>query len=400
VSKWEKVRLGDVAFVNPPRPKELTQLGNGDISFVPMSLVSEDGDIDTSNSRPINEVDKGFTYFKEEDVLFAKITPCMENGKGAIARNLVNGLGAGSTEFHVIRPIEGKTSSEWIFWFLRNKNTRLLAEKNMTGSAGQKRVPKAFLENVLIPLPTLDNQEQIVHELSTISGLIILRKLQLEDLDQLNKSVFYEMFGDPVLNEKGWGKEKVERLVSAEPNSIKAGPFGSALKKENYVERGYKIYGQEQVIRNDITFGDYYINGQKYLELKNYAVKENDVLISLVGTYGKLLIIPHAFEPGIINPRLMKISFDQKLIDPRYFKRLFESERFKDVLATQSRGGTMDILNVGIVKNLEIIVPPIELQNQFAEIVTQIETQKALVKQSIDETQRLFDSLMSKYFDD
>ena len=121
-------------------------------------------------------------------------------------------------------------------------------------------------------------------------------------------------------------------------------------------------------------------------------------MISLVGTYGKLLIIPDDFEPGIINPRLMKITFDKKKIKPIYFKYFFQSDALKASLAENTHGGTMDILNLGIVRKIAIPLPSIELQNQFAAFVDQIDKSKLVVQKALDETQLLFDSLMQKYF--
>ena len=188
------------------------------------------------------------------------------------------------------------------------------------------------------------------------------------------------MFGDPIKNSKGWKCPKIEDVVANEKNAIKAGPFGSALKKEYYVDSGYKIYGQEQVIREDVDFGDYYITQEKYKELENCAIKSNDVLISLVGTYGKLLIIPEEFKAGIINPRLMKITFDKSKINTIYFKYFFQSESLKNKLSNNTHGGTMPILNVGIVRNIYIPLPPIELQTQFADFITQVDKLKFTYK--------------------
>ncbi|OXM82462.1 restriction endonuclease subunit S [Paenibacillus rigui] len=260
-------------------------------------------------------------------------------------------------------------------------------------------INSSMLKSLDISLPPLETQKQIAKTLDTAAELLAMRKQQLAELDNLIKSTFYDMFGDPVTNEKGWDTPLIEAIVSKEKNAIKAGPFGSALKKEFYVEQGYKIYGQEQVINDDPKYGDYYISESKYKELENCAIQENDVLISLVGTYGKLIIIPKEFEKGIINPRLMKITFDKSIVNTTYFKYYFISESLKNKLSEVSRGGTMDILNVGIVRKLEIPLPPLHLQNQFATIVSKIEEQKALVKKAIDETQYLFDSLMSEYFE-
>jgi len=147
------------------------------------------------------------------------------------------------------------------------------------------------------------------------------------------------MFGDPVTNPKGWDMSLIEETVSNDKNALKAGPFGSSLKKEFYVEKGFKIYGQEQVINSDAHFGDYYISEEKFSSLRSCAVQTNDILISLVGTYGKLLIIPEDHEPGIINPRLMKITFDSQKVNTIYFKYFFNSKSLLSTLADDANFG-------------------------------------------------------------
>ena len=206
------------------------------------------------------------------------------------------------------------------------------------------------------------------------------------------------MFGDSVQNPKGWDIPLIEEVVANEKNALKAGPFGSALKKEYYVASGYKIYGQEQVISGDCTFGDYYIDEERYKSLENCAVQAGDILISLVGTYGKLLIMPEVFEPGIINPRLMKITFDKEKVNPYYFKFFFQSESLKRSLSEHTHGGTMDILNLGIVRKIAMPLPPLKLQNEFADFVHQVDKSKFAVQKTLEQTQTLFDSLMQKYF--
>ena len=137
-------KLGDICIINPKTP---VIDDNCTVSFVPMPRVGENGEFDASDIKMYHEVKKGFTYFQNGDILFAKITPCMENGKGAVASSLENGIGFGSTEFHVLRPKDNLATSEWIYYLLSWSAFRKEAEKNMTGSAGQKRVPKSFLEN-------------------------------------------------------------------------------------------------------------------------------------------------------------------------------------------------------------------------------------------------------------
>ncbi|MDB6232863.1 restriction endonuclease subunit S, partial [Lactobacillus amylovorus] len=151
-------KLKEICIINPKKNLASKFTNDIEVSFVPMSSVSEQGDIDVSQRKNYSEVRKGFTYFAENDVLFAKITPCMENGKGAIATGLINGIGFGSTEFHILRPIKNITNPYWIYVLTSFKSFRKLAEVNMTGSAGQRRVPATFLKDYEVRLPPLSLQ--------------------------------------------------------------------------------------------------------------------------------------------------------------------------------------------------------------------------------------------------
>ena len=155
---WGLTTLGQCCELNPKRPKGIAD--DVDVSFVPMPSVSEEGHMDCSTIKPYSEVKKGFTYFAENDVLFAKITPCMENGKGAIAKGLSNGIGAGSTEFHVLRPIACKSDPYWLYIITMFDEFRIGARKVMTGTGGQLRVPINYLSDYQIALPPIALQEQ------------------------------------------------------------------------------------------------------------------------------------------------------------------------------------------------------------------------------------------------
>ena len=251
-------------------------------------------------------------------------------------------------------------------------------EKYFTGAT----IPHIYFKdykNEEFNLDSIEKQAEIVDVLGRCQQVIEKRKREMQLLDDLIKARFVEMFGDPIQNPKGWDMPLIEEVVANEKNALKAGPFGSALKKEYYVTSGYKIYGQEQVISGDCTFGDYYIDEERYKSLENCAVQAGDVLISLVGTYGKLLIMPEVFEPGIINPRLMKITFDKEKINPYYFKFFFQSESLKRALSENTHGGTMDILNLGIVRKIAMPLPPLKLQNEFANFVQQVDKSKVAV---------------------
>lgn len=155
--KYPMRKLSECCIINPRRTSVC--LKDSDyVSFVPMPSVSENGTLQNVMDEEYGKVKKGFTYFENNDVLFAKITPCMENGKGAIAHSLTNGIGMGSTEFHILRPIKGLSNPYWLLCLTRMPIFRKLAEKNMSGTGGQKRVGAAFLENFMIGLPPIEAQ--------------------------------------------------------------------------------------------------------------------------------------------------------------------------------------------------------------------------------------------------
>jgi type I restriction enzyme S subunit len=283
---------------------------------------------------------------------------------------------------------------EYLFHFLRTQRQRILDKA--WGNA-QPHISQAFVKDFKVPLPPLPDQLHIANLLSKAENLIAQRKESIHLLDEFLKSTFLEMF---LTKDKrnNWNYKALKNTVEKHKHSIKAGPFGSSLKKEFYVPTGYKIYGQEQVIKDDLNYGDYYINEELYKKLESCKIKEDDVLISLVGTYGKLSIVPKKYEAGIINPRLMKISFDKEQINTIWFKHFFKSEFLHHQLKKYSHGNTMDIINVGIVKELIIPVPPIKLQTQFAHIVEKTEALKTQYQQSLQELENLYGSLSQKAF--
>ncbi len=164
------------------------------------------------------------------------------------------------------------------------------------------------------------------------------------------------------------------------------------------IPEGYKIYGQEQVIRDDFNFGNYFISEEKYKTLENYKINSGDILISLVGTFGKISIVPNNIHTGIINPRLMKLTLNTELIDPIFFKFLLSTNSILSKIQNESHGGTLGIINVGIIKKLKIPLPPIQLQIQFAQIVEQLNYTKSKMQESLREMNNQFNALLQKAF--
>ncbi len=192
---WGIVKLSDCCEINPKKGEDVRLKLGLDVSFIPMPAVSENGEINTSEIKKYDDVKSGFTYFSENDVLFAKITPCMENGKGAIAQGLCNGIGFGSTEFHVLRPLDTISNPYWLYVLTSFKKFRKDAEANMTGSAGQKRVPAKFLENYKISLPPIELQNQFAAFVEQTDKSKLAIQQSLDKLETLKKSLMQKYFG-------------------------------------------------------------------------------------------------------------------------------------------------------------------------------------------------------------
>ena len=180
--KWGLVSLGEFCLLNPQKSELHNISDDTEVSFLPMSSVSENGELTLSERKLYRDVKSGFSYFAEGDVLFAKITPCMENGKGAVAHGLCNNIGFGSTEFHVLRAKTSVCNPYWLYELLSLKQFRKIAEQNMTGSAGQKRVPAKFLQNFKLSLPPIELQNEYVSISRQIDKSKLVIQKSLEDL--------------------------------------------------------------------------------------------------------------------------------------------------------------------------------------------------------------------------
>lgn len=170
-SDWKEVKLGDVCEINPKKINTTDLLDDMDVTFIPMASVDDaTGKIVDYQVRKLGKVKNGFTNFQEGDVVFAKITPCMENGKTAVVGKLTNNIGYGTTEFYVLR-CKKELNNHYLYHMLRSRTFRDQAKAVMTGSVGQQRVPKSFLENYILQLPPVSEQMEIVNMLDYFSGL-------------------------------------------------------------------------------------------------------------------------------------------------------------------------------------------------------------------------------------
>lgn len=308
-----------------------------------------------------------------------------------------------------------KIDSEYLYYVLSSPIVSAQFDRLATGST-VRNLNIGLVSRVIAPIAPFPIQRAIVYKIENLfvsldKGITDLKTAQ-EQLKVYRQAVLQKAFKGEFTNidveegelAEGWKWVKIDSLLESEKNALKAGPFGSSLKKEFYVKDGYKIYGQEQVISGNPFYGDYYIDEQKYQELFSCRVKPGDILISLVGTVGKVLVLPDNIKEGIINPRLVKISLDKSKYDKLFFKYYFESSKVKSIYKIDASGTTMNVLNVGIIKKIPFPLPP-TLAEQH-DIVREIESRLSVcdkVEQSIAEAlekaEALRQSILKKAFE-
>ena len=198
LSSWQNQSINEVCEINPKKVDTKKLDDNLSVSFIPMPCVSDIlGKITSMEIRNLVEVKKGYTNFSEGDILFAKITPCMENGKSAIVGKLENDIGFGSTEFHVLRCDTDKINNKFLHYFVRQRKFRDEAKAQMTGAVGQQRVPKIFIEDYKINLPIIEEQQAIVNILDKVFikyDKIRDLQVQIDKIELLKKSILAKAF--------------------------------------------------------------------------------------------------------------------------------------------------------------------------------------------------------------
>ena len=222
-----------------------------------------------------------------------------------------------------------------------------------------------YLRRTNVLLPPLAEQRRIAGVLDRAEALRAKRRAAIAQIGTLTRAMFLDLFGDPATNPRGWSRVELRHVVDGK-YGVKAGPFGSSLRKEEYTTSGYRVYGQEQVIAGRFDIGDYFIGERKFEQLKACAVNEGDVLISLVGSFGKVLVVPPGVEPGIINPRLLKIRLDSEVLTPDFLAAMLTLPSVQLEFKRMAHGGTMGVLNAGALKHLPVVTPPLVLQREYS----------------------------------
>ena len=443
---WELVSFKDILKINPSKPPKDVVPQNTPVTFVPMPAVDADsGAITAPKIKEFSKVRKGYTAFQNEDVIFAKITPCMENGKAAIARNLLNNFGFGSTEFIVFRS-KGAILPDYLYNYIRQESYRKLAESKMTGSVGQKRVPKEFVQNSSIPLPSLAEQHRIVSAIEALFARLDAANERLDRVPEILKTFRQSVLAaacdgrlteewreeNPHVEKSSEYLEKIKVEKSTKPNKhekfgdvdypnsiiipdkwsgVKIGEIetfiGSGITPKGgrsvYVNEGIPFIRSQNVYPKGLILDDIaYVTPEMHQKMKRTNVFSGDVLLNITGaSIGRSTYVPENFGEANVNQHVCIIRCGWWIL-PRYFSMFLNSDRGQSQIFKMQTGQTREGLNYTQIRNMFVALPPLPEQHEIVRRVDALfalaDSIEAKVATAREKTEKLRQSILSKAF--
>ena len=351
------VRLGDVCEINPKKNEVANLAPSTLVSFVPMADLGEHQMLfSPKDEKPLSDVGASYTYFRDNDVLVAKVTPCFENGKAGIARELRNGIGFGSSEFYVLRPSE-QILSEYVYFCVTNSLFREAAVSQMTDTGGLQRVPRGYVEEFQIPLPPLEIQREIVAEIEAYQKVINGARAVLD-----NYRPHIPINPDWPMVELGDISDSFQ--------------YGSSLKSSDSGEVVCLRMGNIQ--NGEIDWSDLKFAPENE-DLDKYLLSPNDVLFNRTNSpihVGKTGIY-RGGRPAVFAGYLIRINYQKDKILGPYLNCCLNTKEAKDFCSrVKTDGINQSNINAKVLQTFSIPLPPIAEQQ---DIIAEIEAEQALV---------------------
>jgi len=445
---WASATIGDICDLNPrlpDAPKPSTE-----ISFVPMAAVSEHtGTIVSPQTRKFREVSKGYTQFRDGDVIWAKITPCMENGKAAVAHNLINGIACGSTEFFVLRST-GAVLPEFIYKFIRQVSYRNAAARSMSGAVGQARVTKNFLNSTPFALPPLAEQRRIVARLKKLAARSRRARAALDAVPQMLAQARQSLLAAAFRGEltKDW-REKNKNLESGtsivkileaahdDAGGHKRGNAAQATEGvHNLTPADFpKTWGLTDLLNlcspgKPVTYGILMPgpdqpNGVPYVRVADYpgevinlktvrrTTKEiesnfararlntGDLLLSIRGTVGRMAIVPPELHGANITQDTVRLSITDE-VETAFVEYILRAPATLTRMQKATKGVAVRGINVGDIRALQIPIPPLpeqrEIVSRLKRAFARLDAAAAAHAAAVAELDRLDESLLARAF--
>jgi len=392
---WKVRRLRFAAALNPSKSEVRGMPGDTEVSFLPMEAVGENGSLDLEQTRALGDVLNGYTYFKEGDVTLAKITPCFENGKGAIMRGLCNGVGLGTTELTVVRPRHDMVSSEYLFRVISSEPFRALGEAAMYGAGGQKRVPDEFVRNFSIAWPPGQEQGTIAafldHETAKIDALVDEQKRLIELLKEKRQAVISHAVTkglDPTVPMKDSGVEWLGEVPAHwDVSALKHFWTVTDCKHitAEFVDDGVPLASIREVQARYVNLENAKSTTEKYYRQligEGRKPEVGDLIFSRNATVGEIAEVAPWHPPFAMGQDVCLLKKGDKSLSSSFLYHLVHSDTVQKQLEVMMVGATFKRVNVEQIRNLVVAMPPAE--EQYA-ISAAIEADAAQIDALIDE---------------
>lgn len=342
---------------------------------------------------------------EEGDILLTKDGSI---GKTALIENLPHEATLNNGIF-LIRPLEEAYLPQYMYYILNSKYMDDFIESITAGSTISHLYQKDFV-NFRFPLPPISEQDRIATVLSTVDEEIRQTKEIVETSEELQQGIRQHMLSKGLKDHEvrqtkigprkyqmpnSWEIYSIEEILADEKKSIRGGPAGGRIKKEDRTNEGYKLYFQENVINSDFSLRGDYITEEKFRELSDMEPIPGDILVTLTGNVGECAVFPQDAERGIYESNVMRIRINQSICEPEFVSDLInESKLVEDQIISMSHGGTRKKLNNQIVKAIEIPVPPLQEQQTHIDIISEFNQKIEIEKQRKALLQELKQGLM------
>lgn len=346
---WDAPVLSEIADFENGKAHEQFIDDKGDFLVVNSKFISQDGRVAKYSKANLSPLAKGDIAIVMSDIPNGKaLAKCFSVDKEN--RYTLN------QRIGCIKPFE-EIDNDYLFYKL-NRNKYFLA---FDSGSGQTNLKKSEILACPVALPpTKAEQTAIATAIKDADKLIN----HLEKLLTKKRNIKIGAMQELLKPKTGWQTKFIPEIISKN-DGIKIGPFGSALKKELLVSKGYKVYGQENVFERDMNVGSRYINKEHFTKLKSCELNSGDFIISMMGTIGKCMIVPNKFEQGIMDSHLIRLRLNFEIIDADYLLHYFSSDALLNQVNTFSVGGIMAGLSSTIVKQISIPIPP-KKENQIS----------------------------------
>ena len=384
------IALSEIVEINPRIHKKMLADPEQKVSFVPMASVSEEGFIYSEDERQLKDVRKGYTYFQGGDVLLAKITPCFENGKAAFVSGLPNNTGFGSTEFHVLRP--GKdVDAKYLFYQIWNPVFRFVGEKNMTGTAGQKRVPVDFLKRYKIPLPPLKEQKRIAAILDKADAIRHKRQQAIKLADDFLRATFLDIFGDLIKNTKRWEKVRFGNVCESR--------LGKMLDAKQQTGKSRRKYLRNANVQWDwLDLSALFEMDFNKKDREIFKLKYGDLLICEGGEVGRSAIWRNELPECYFQKALHRVRPNPQKTTSEYLLHLMWFFSRNNGLKDHVSSVTISHLTGIKLKDMIIPLPPIDLQKTFSKYYFKNKKLKEKLQTLLTESDNMLQAIRQRAF--